>query len=270
MYRYWVHMLVVEGLHVTYGGAVRALQGVSLEVPDGRVVALLGNNGAGKTTLLRTVSGTLRLHRGAVTAGSATFDGRSLLGRDPASVVRAGVVQVPEGRRIFGRLTVEENLRAGAFGSTDRRARSTARDRVLELFPILGERRNQRAGLFSGGEQQMLAIGRALMTSPKLLLLDEPSLGLAPRIVEQIRGVIKEINEQGTSILLVEQNAALALDIADHAYVLDVGRISLSGPADELSASEDVQRLYLGHVSDDELAAPARARRGKRLSRWAA
>ncbi|MGH3436418.1 MAG: ABC transporter ATP-binding protein [Sciscionella sp.] len=266
-------MLAVEDLHVSYRGAVRALQGISLRVTDRRVVALLGNNGAGKSTLLRAISGTLRLHHGTVGAGSITWDDQSLLGKDPAQVVHQGIVQVPEGRRIFSRLTVEENLRAGAIGSSDRRAREQARDRVMALFPILGKRRNQRAGYFSGGEQQMLAIGRALMTSPKLLLLDEPSLGLAPLIVEQISAVVKEINESGTSILLVEQNASAALAIADDAYVLDVGKMSLSGTARELATSDDVQRLYLGHAAGEDFSTmtdigePAG---GKTLSRWRA
>lgn len=264
-------MLTVHDLHVAYGGAIRALQGVSLGVPDGEAVALLGNNGAGKTTLLRAVSGTLRLHRGSVEHGSVVWQQRSLVGKDPVAIVRSGIVQVPEGRRIFTRLTVEENLRAGALASPDRATRARAHKRVCNLFPILQERRRQRAGLLSGGEQQMLAIGRALMTDPKLLLLDEPSLGLAPRIVQQIAEVIREVNRQGTSILLIEQNASLALEIAGSAYVLAVGRVSLSGEATELARADEVQQLYLGQAAGDNGGATARAAEetgSTGLSRW--
>jgi branched-chain amino acid transport system ATP-binding protein len=261
-------VLTIDSLHVRYGG-VQAVRGVSMEIPDGKVVAVLGSNGAGKTTLLRTISGTLRLHRGRVESGSVHFDGTDLAGRDPAQTVRMGLVQVPEGRRIFGRLTVEENLRAGGMGSRDKAAKEKAQKRVFELFPVLQERSAQRGGLLSGGEQQMLAIGRALMASPKLLLLDEPSLGLAPRIIGQIGEVIAEINRQGTSVLLIEQNATMALGVADLAYVLDVGEVSLSGDARELARTDEVQRLYLGHDSEEAHARP-RAASGKTLTRWTA
>ena len=261
-------MLEVAGLEVTYGGAVRALRGVTLTVPDGKVVAVLGSNGAGKTTLLRTISSTLKLHRGRVDAGSIAFGGTSLVGKDPAACVALGLVQVPEGRRIFSRLTVEENLRAGGMGARRRDSRSTAQKRVYDLFPVLHDRRTGRAGLLSGGEQQMLAIGRALMAGPELLLLDEPSLGLAPRIIGQIGEIVREINRQGTSVLLVEQNATMALGVADLAYVLDVGEVALSGPAAELAATEEVQRLYLGHGAEEQGHRPAVA--GKTLSRWSA
>ncbi|MEE1927882.1 ABC transporter ATP-binding protein [Streptomyces sp. TRM 70351] len=255
--------LRIEHLDVRYGRAVTALHDVSLTVPEGGVVALLGANGAGKTTLLRAVSGTLRLYRGSVTAGTVRYAGRTLDGTDPVAAVRAGVVQVPEGRRVFGGMTVEENLRAGGLGRVRRGAaerRTAARDRVYGLFPRLAERTGQRAGLLSGGEQQMLAIGRALMAWPRLLLLDEPSLGLAPLMVERIAEVVREIHAQGTSVLLVEQNAAMALALADHAYVLDVGRVGLSGPADELARTDEVSRLYLGEApagSEPVAAAPA-------------
>ena len=262
-------MLEVEDLRVTYGGAVEALRGITLQVPDGKVVAVLGSNGAGKTTLLRTVSSVLRLHSGRVESGSVRFDGASLLGKDPSQCVDLGLVQVPEGRRIFSRLTVEENLRAGGMGARDKSAKKVAQQRVFDLFPVLAERRAGRAGLLSGGEQQMLAIGRALMAAPKLLLLDEPSLGLAPRIIGQIGEIIREINRQGTSVLLVEQNATMALDVADLAYVLDVGEVSLQGDAAELAATDEVQKLYLGHGSDaDEVHAVVST--GKTLSRWTA
>jgi branched-chain amino acid transport system ATP-binding protein len=263
-------VLTIHDLHVTYGGAVEALRGVSMEIPDGKVVAVLGSNGAGKSTLLRTISGTLRLHRGRIESGSVSF-GETVLGRrDPAQTVRLGLVQVPEGRRIFGRLSVEENLRAGGMGNRDKAAKARARDRVYELFPVLKERSSQRGALLSGGEQQMLAIGRALMASPKLLLLDEPSLGLAPRIIGQIGEVIAEINRQGTSVLLVEQNATMALGVADLAYVLDVGEVSLSGSAADLARTDEVQRLYLGHDSDEPAAAAPGPGTRKTLSRWTA
>jgi ABC-type branched-subunit amino acid transport system ATPase component len=222
------------------------------------------------------------MHRGRVDDGSITFTGEDLSGRDPARVVGMGLVQVPEGRRIFTRLSVEENLRAGGLGSRDRAAKVKAEKRVYDLFPVLADRRHQRAGLFSGGEQQMLAIGRGLMGNPKLLLLDEPSLGLAPQMIGRIGEVIREIHRQGTSVLLVEQNATMALAVADNAFVLDIGRVSLQGPAAELAQSDAVQRLYLGHDADED-AAPAvadgqggahaaGARRppsaGRTLSRW--
>lgn len=249
--------LHVEGLDVTYGRALSALRSVSLTVPRGSVVALLGANGAGKSTLLRAVSGTLRLHRGTVTAGLIRYGDTVLDGRDPVAAVRAGVVQVPEGRRVFAGLTVEENLRTGGLG-LGRRAPGQvreARDRVYTLFPVLAERGTQAAGLLSGGEQQMLAIGRALMAAPRLLLLDEPSLGLAPRMVFRIAEVIREINGQGTAVLLVEQNAGMALSLADHAHVLEVGEVRLSGPADELARTDAVRRLYLGDDAGDQGAA---------------
>src|SRR3954468_7907814 len=239
-------LLDVRDLSVCYAGAVRALHGVSLSVPERSIVAVLGSNGAGKSTLLRAISGTLGLQGGTVEGGDITFGGRNLRGVDPGSIVRAGIVQVPEGRRIFGDLTVEENLRAGALAVRDKSARARARARVFELFPRLEERRTQRGALLSGGEQQMLAIGRALMSEPKLLLLDEPSLGLAPQIVERIGEVVREINRQGTAVVLVEQNAAMALDVADTAYMLEVGNVALSGSSAELSESDKVRERYLG------------------------
>jgi ABC-type branched-subunit amino acid transport system ATPase component len=250
-------VLDVRDLQVSYAGAVQALRGVSLAVPEGAVVAVLGNNGAGKSTLLRALSGTLRAQRAAITGGSIEFAGRSLVGAEPADIARSGLVQVPEGRRIFGHLTVEENLRAGGLAARDKATREQARARVDELFPILRERRAQRAGLLSGGEQQMLAIGRALMASPRVLLLDEPSLGLAPLIVEQLGTVITEINRQGVTVVLVEQNAAMALAVADRAIVLEVGRVTLEGPAEQLAASDDVRDRYLGVAATK---APARQR----------
>ncbi|MEV6108348.1 ABC transporter ATP-binding protein [Streptomyces sp. NPDC051940] len=244
--------LVLDGLSVGYGRSVHVLRDVSLRVPAGGIVALLGVNGAGKSTLLRTVSGTLALHGGQVEAGTVRYGDRDLTDAGSAGAVAAGVVQVPEGRRVFGPLSVEDNLRCGRLGVRGgRKSLQTALDEVFSLFPVLAERRNRPAGLLSGGEQQMLAMGRALMARPSLLLLDEPSLGLAPQTTEKIAELISEIHRQGTGVLLVEQNAALALELADHAYVLDVGRVRLDGPAAELAASEEVRRLYLGEEPAD-------------------
>ncbi|MEX5707760.1 ABC transporter ATP-binding protein [Parafrankia sp. FMc6] len=243
--------LDVSGLQVTYAGVIRALRGVDLRVGADEIVAVLGSNGAGKTTLLRAVTGSLKRHRAKVDKGQVTFGGRPLVGVDPVDVVNRGVVLVPEGRRVFGRLSVEENLRAGAISVRDRAARAEARNKVYAMFPRLAERRGQRAALLSGGEQQMLAIGRALMSSPRLLLLDEPSLGLAPQIVAHIGEVLKEINRAGTSVMLVEQNAAMALGVADRGYVLELGRVELSGPAAQLAASDSIASLYLGRGPGD-------------------
>jgi ABC-type branched-subunit amino acid transport system ATPase component len=245
-------ILEVEDLHVSYGG-VRALRGVSLGVPQGQIVAVLGNNGAGKSTLMRAISGTLALHRGTIDRGSVHLGDRQLAGLDPAKIVHQGVVQVPEGRRIFGELTVEENLRAGAFGRSDRAGTRDAHDRVFELFPRLKERRSQRGALLSGGEQQMLAIGRALMSDPKVLLLDEPSLGLAPQLVDRIGDIIQQINQQGTAVVLVEQNAAMALKIAHRAYVLEVGQVALEGDARELAGRDEVREKYLGIAREEDV-----------------
>ncbi|MYW66816.1 ATP-binding cassette domain-containing protein [Streptomyces sp. SID8379] len=236
-------------------GPVRALRGVTLKVPKGAVVAVLGGNGAGKSTLLRAVSRTLGFHGGAVTSGEVRFGGRRVSGLSADRVVAAGICQVPEGRQVFARMTVADNLRAGALGSTgSRSAKAAALRHVHELFPVLADRAHQRAGLLSGGEQQMLAVGRALMAEPKLLLLDEPSLGLAPLMAARIADTIREINAQGVSVLLVEQNATLALRLASYAYVLDVGEIALHGPADELAGSDEVRRRYLGVVDEDAAA----------------
>jgi branched-chain amino acid transport system ATP-binding protein len=248
------------------------LRDVSVTVGEGEIVAVLGNNGAGKSTLLRAISGTLPLQRGTVDSGSIALLGRNLAGLDPADVVRAGVVQVPEGRRIFGDLTVAENLRAGTFGRIKREGAAAAHQRVLELFPRLRERSRQLAALLSGGEQQMLAIGRALMSDPKVLLLDEPSLGLAPQLVDRIGEILQQINAQGTALVLVEQNAAMALKIAHHAFVLEVGSVALKGPAKELAGTDEVRRRYLGIAGEDEpeliTAEPIeRVTKGKRTPR---
>ena len=232
-------MLRVDDLHVYYG-EIHALKGVTLEVRQGEIVALLGNNGAGKTTTLKTISGLLRPTRGTI-----ALDGEPLVGVPPHDIVQKGIAHVPEGRRIFNRLTVRENLIMGAYLRSDAGVADDL-DRVFALFPRLEERVSQVAGTLSGGEQQMLAIGRALMLTPRLLLLDEPSMGLAPVLVEQIFDTIAGINRQGTTILLVEQNAAMALSIAHRGYVLETGAIALTGTAAELSDNADVRRAYLG------------------------
>jgi branched-chain amino acid transport system ATP-binding protein len=236
----------VRNLEVVYNDVALVLRGVSLEVPEGAIVALLGANGAGKTTLLRAITGLLKVHRGEITKGSVELAGERVDGRDPAHIVRRGLAQVMEGRRVFAELTVEENLRTGAFTRRNKQEVREAYDRVMDLFPRLGERRRSTAGYLSGGEQQMLAIGRALMAGPRILLLDEPSLGLAPRLVEAIRDRISQLNQQGTSILLVEQNAAMALHIADYGYVMETGKVVKDGPADALMADRDIQEFYLG------------------------
>jgi len=238
--------LEVRNVEVVYDGVIAALRGVSLEVRAGEIVALLGANGAGKTSLLRAVSGLIDTHRGEITKGEVAVDGRALQGKDAPAIVKSGVAQVMEGRRIFQELSVEENLRAGAMTVRDRGAVEASRERVLEMFPVLRDRLRSTAGYLSGGEQQMLAIGRALMSSPRLLLLDEPSLGLAPQIVAQIAEIVSGINREGTSVLLVEQNAQTALSIAARGYVMETGRIVLEGSADELLADRDVQEAYLG------------------------
>jgi branched-chain amino acid transport system ATP-binding protein len=232
-------MLRLDGLDVYYG-EIHALRAVALEVREREIVALLGNNGAGKSTTLKTVSGLLRPRRGTI-----TFDDGSLTGVAAHDIVARGIAHVPEGRRIFNRLSVRENLAMGAYLRTDGGVAGDL-DRVFDLFPRLKERIGQVAGTLSGGEQQMLAIGRALMANPRLLLLDEPSMGLAPVLVEQIFATIDSINRQGTTILLVEQNAAMALSIAHRGYVLETGVIVLTGSAAELAGNADVRRAYLG------------------------
>ena len=239
-------ILSVEILEVVYNEVILVLRGISLNGSEGEIVALLGANGAGKTTLLRSITGLLDIHRGRITKGSVTFLGQNTNRDDPSKLVRAGLSQVMEGRRIFAELTVEENLRAGAYTVTSRQKISEAHDRVVSLFPVLASRSRSTAGYLSGGEQQMLAIGRALMTSPKLLVLDEPSLGLAPLLVQQIRDIIETVNKQGTSVLLVEQNATMALSIANRGYVLENGRIVREGPSNELLQDDDIKEFYLG------------------------
>jgi branched-chain amino acid transport system ATP-binding protein len=238
-------LLEVNDLSVSYRG-LRGLGGVSLRVPVGGAVCLLGPNGAGKTTLLRAVSGLLGFHGGQVASGTIRYKGE-LIGRaDPARLVRSGIVQVLEGRHVFAGLSVEENLRSGTFAQRDRKRSSELFDQVVRLFPQLAHRLRQPAGLLSGGEQQMLAIGRALMCDPQLLLLDEPSLGIAPLIVRSIGEALRKINDQGVGILLAEQSMTLALSVASDGYLIDSGTIKISGPTAELFADDEVRAAYLG------------------------
>jgi branched-chain amino acid transport system ATP-binding protein len=233
-------ILELEDVH-TYYGAIHALKGISLEVRDGEIVTLIGANGAGKSTTLRSINGLNRPRQGRI-----RFQGQDISSTPPHEIVKRGIAQSPEGRRLFPRMSVLENLEMGAFQRSDRAEMKEDMDRVFSLFPRLAERRNQKAGTMSGGEQQMCAIGRALMARPKLLLLDEPSMGLAPIFVEKIFEIVREINQQGTPILLVEQNALMALDAADRGYVLETGQIALADDAKKLRENEQVRKTYLG------------------------
>ena len=233
-------MLEVKDLEVYYG-AIHAVKGISLRVEDGQIVTLIGSNGAGKSTTLHTISGLIKPR-----SGNILFDGTDITGTPAHKIVASGLVQVPEGRHVFANMSVMENLDMGAYLRKDKDGIEKDKKKVFELFPRLFERKNQLSGTLSGGEQQMLAMGRALMERPRALLLDEPSMGLAPLLVKEIFSIIKTINEEGTTVLLVEQNANMALSIADYAYVLETGRITLSGPAADLSASEAVRKAYLG------------------------
>lgn len=233
-------MLKIDNLNVYYG-AIHAIKGISLEVKEKEIVTLIGANGAGKSTTLRTISGLLKPKSGTI-----LFEGESIGGMAAHNIVRKGISQVPEGRRIFAEMTVQENLDLGAFIRSDKDGIAQDLEMVYTRFPRLKERQNQQAGTLSGGEQQMLAMGRALMSRPRLLLLDEPSMGLAPLLIKEIFSIIKDINQTGTTILLVEQNANMALSIANRAYVLETGRITLNGDAHKLAASEDVKKAYLG------------------------
>lgn len=233
-------MLTVNDINVFYG-AIHAIKGVSLEVNEGEIVTLIGANGAGKSTILRTISGLLKPK-----TGSIQFEGQEIAGMPAHEIVKTGISQVPEGRRIFAEMSVLENLELGAFTRKDKDGIKTDMELVFERFPRLKERIGQLAGTLSGGEQQMLAMGRALMSRPRLLLLDEPSMGLAPLLIKEIFAIIQDINKTGTTVLLVEQNANMALSIAHRAYVLETGRITLSGDAKELAASDEVRKAYLG------------------------
>jgi branched-chain amino acid transport system ATP-binding protein len=233
-------LLCVNNLSVSYG-AIEAIRNCSLRVEQGEIVTLIGGNGAGKSTMLRTISGLLTPKQGTI-----QFEGKEIQGQPPHRIAQSGLVHVPEGRGIFANLTVEENLQLGAYSRSEHAEIRKDRERALELFPRVRERLKQAAGTLSGGEQQMVAIARAMLSRPQLLMLDEPSLGLAPQIVQTIFQVIREINNSGTTILLVEQNAAMALKVAHRAYVIEVGSIEMEGPAAELASSDEVRKAYLG------------------------
>ena len=238
-------MLEIKDLHVSYGG-IQALRGVSLNVPDGKIVTLIGANGAGKSTLMRTISGLVKAQ-----SGSILWNGQELLGKPIDQIVASGIAMSPEGRRVFSDLTVLENLKIGAYLRKDKAETEKDLEWVYSLFPRLKERSWQSAGTLSGGEQQMLAVGRALMSNPKLLMLDEPSLGLAPIVVREIFDIIRTVNQQGITVLLNEQNANMALKVADYAYVLETGTLTLSGTGAELLADENVKAAYLGKKRAD-------------------
>lgn len=258
-------MLELRNVEVVYSDVILVLRGVSLQVPDGKIVALLGANGAGKTTTLRAIGGLLDVHNGEITKGEIRLDENRIDHYTAPRIVRLGVGQVLEGRRILGELTIEENLRLGAHSA--RSGLSANLERVYSLFPQLAERPKFTAGYLSGGQQQMLAIGRALMSSPRFLLLDEPSLGLAPLLVQQIRDIIVEINQQGTGVLLVEQNAKMALSIADHGYIMETGKVVMDRPASELLEDDDVREFYLG-LHGEDVASFAAVKHYRRRKRW--
>ncbi|MGA2958529.1 MAG: ABC transporter ATP-binding protein [Thermodesulfobacteriota bacterium] len=225
----------------TFYGSIQALKDVSLRVEEGQIISIIGSNGAGKTTLLKTISGLLKPQ-----SGFLTFYGKEVGGLRPAAIVRLGLIQIPEGRGIFTEFTVEENLRAGAISRNDKEGIQADRNKVYDLFPVLAQRRSQKAGLMSGGEQQMLAVGRALMAKPKVLMMDEPSMGLAPKLVTLVFDLIRQLRDHGITILLVEQNARKALKAANYGYVLELGRVVLEGPASDLSVDGKVKNAYLG------------------------
>lgn len=262
-------MLLLQDIAVTYQNTVPAVHDISLEVPDKSIVALLGANGAGKTTTLRTISGLLKIHNASIVRGSVTFDGERIERLNATEIVRRGIAQVLEGRRLFAALTVDENLQTGAIASRDTAAIRRAYDRVMDLFPALRDRRKSPAGYLSGGEQQMVAIGRGLMANPRLLLLDEPSLGLAPFMVQQIRNIIAEINAGGTAVLLIEQNAQMALSIAHQGYVMEAGKIVMAKSASELLQDEGVRKFYLGLHEGGERSNMGTLRQRRPERRWA-
>jgi len=262
-------MLRVNNIQVVYNNVIMVLKGISLEVLEGKAVALLGANAAGKTTTLKAISGILKFQNGAVEDGTIEFMNQSIAEKDPDRIVRMGIGLVPEGRRVFGDLSVIENLRIGAHTRRDRNGIKQDLDMVMDYFPQLARRHKQQALLLSGGEQQMLAIGRALMSQPKLLILDEPSLGLAPMLVKEIFSILERINrEHGTAILLVEQNALIALNFAEYGYIMESGKIVLDGPSERLLQNQDVKEFYLGVTDDLERKSYADVKHYKRRKRW--
>jgi branched-chain amino acid transport system ATP-binding protein len=262
-------MLSINNIEVVYDNVILVLKGVSLEVKRGSITTLLGGNGAGKTTTLKAVSGVLRTERGNVTKGTITLDGKRVDGMRAFDVTRLGISQVFEGRRVFEHLTAEENLVAGAHLQRDSGKVRSGIERVYAYFPILKNRRDQLSGYLSGGEQQMLAIGRALMSEPKVILLDEPSLGLAPMLVEEIFGIVRQlVTREQVSVLLVEQNATMALEVADHGYVMETGRIVLEGSVDQLRANSDIREFYLGLNEVGSRKSYRDVKHYKRRKRW--
>jgi branched-chain amino acid transport system ATP-binding protein len=262
-------MLKLNNVEVVYDRTILVLRGVSCDVPKGQIVAILGSNGAGKSTTLKTISGILRPERGEVTAGSVEFNGVRIDRYEPAEIVQLGIAQVMEGRRVFGLLTAEENLIAGAHTRRDRGRIRQDIELVYEYFPRLAERKQVKAGYLSGGEQQMLAIGRGLMSRPKLMLLDEPSLGLAPLLVEEIFEIVQRLNQQeGMTVLLVEQNATMALTIAHHGYIMENGRIVLNGSAHILRNNEDIKEFYLGLSEVGARKSYREVKHYRRRKRW--
>jgi len=263
-------MLKLNNIQVIYSNVILVLKGLSLEVQDGQIVALLGANGAGKTTTLKAISGLLKTEVGKVTDGGIEFMGQRIDGRDPEDICRLGIVQVMEGRKVLESLTVEENLKIGGYTRRDPDGVKADMEMIYDYFPRLVERRRQLAGYLSGGEQQMLVIGRALMAKPKLMLLDEPSLGLAPLLVQEIFGIIQKINaERGTTFLLVEQNARIALGIAQYGYIMENGRIVFDGPAEKLRGNDDVREFYLGLSGAGRRKSFRDVKFYKRRKRWA-
>jgi branched-chain amino acid transport system ATP-binding protein len=261
-------LLAVNNLEVVYHHNVQVLKGLSLAVPTGRIVALLGSNGAGKTTTLKAISGFLPLEDGAITDGQIVFRGKPIGGLLPHTIARSGVFQVREGRHVFEELTVEENLACATYARPAREKFSSELERVYAYFPRLAERRAQLGGYLSGGEQQMLAIGRALVARPALMLLDEPSLGLAPLVVEEIFSIVQRINrEQGTAVLLVEQNAHFALEVASYGYIMEMGKVVLDGPVERLKQDRDVQEFYLGRRGERRKSY-REVKHYKRRKRW--
>ena len=262
-------MLSVDNIELTYNDVILAVKGVSLKVPEGQIVVLLGSNGAGKSTVLKSISGVLKSQEGKIESGNITYQGKSLKGISAEKIVKMGICQVPEGRRVFSDLTCYENLRAGAFTRRGGKEIKADLNQVFKYFPTLVKRTNVKSGYLSGGEQQMLAIGRALMTKPRLLLLDEPSLGLAPLLVKSIFEIIQYINtETAISILLVEQNANMALQIAKHGYIMENGRIVMDDLCEKLRKNEDVMEFYLGITEEGGQKSFAEVKHYKRRKRW--